>query len=525
VYSVTARAAILRQLGLSAPEIQQILMDFRNAGLSTQDLALLDFCLKLGTDGNSNDARDVATLRSIGFEDVAILEAVLACALARMLTVLSAGVGAKPDFEPLQASLPSTVRKRPARDQPIHGSRGPYIQTQYLSPTDFPPFARTLKALGFIPNLYRALSLRPDVLEVQTSGMTSIIVTGEGLTRVQRESIFVAASAAILNSYCVAAHCNLLRGHGLSPDESDQIAFDYRQANLPEPDKKLLDFTVKLAARPFEVTAADIDQIRGSGFTDESLLLCISLTAYSNFLNIIRMGLGVEPDFDLPPGFEQKKLHLPQAEARPSKGDEAAPVRTAAEDPDASNVVRAQAGDLDAFESLVRQHSSAIYRTLVAILGNPEEAQDAMQDTLFSAFKHLGGFQGRSKFSTWLTSIARNAALQRLRSRKNMESLDESAGGDEEFRPRQIRDWQDDPEKSHSKEEIRKLVEKGIMALPAKYRVVVMLRDIEQIPTEDVARQLGLTVPAMKTRLLRGRLMLRESLAPHFTTGAGKAAV
>ena len=106
-----------------------------------------------------------------------------------------------------------------------------------------------------------------------------------------------------------------------------------------------------------------------------------------------------------------------------------------------------------------------------------------------------------------------------------MESLDEPAGSDEDFRPRQIRAWQDDPEQAHSKEEIRQIVERGIMVLPPKYRIAIVLRDIEQIPTEEVARQLGLSVPALKSRVLRGRLMLRESLAPHVTTGAEKAAV
>jgi len=106
-----------------------------------------------------------------------------------------------------------------------------------------------------------------------------------------------------------------------------------------------------------------------------------------------------------------------------------------------------------------------------------------------------------------------------------MESLDEPERNDDDFRPRQIRAWQDDPEQAHSKEEIRHIVERGIMGLPLKYRIAVMLRDIEQIPTEEVARQLGLSVPALKTRVLRGRLMLRESLAPYFTAGAEKATV
>jgi RNA polymerase sigma-70 factor (ECF subfamily) len=95
---------------------------------------------------------------------------------------------------------------------------------------------------------------------------------------------------------------------------------------------------------------------------------------------------------------------------------------------------------------------------------------------------------------------------------------DVSAEG--EFRPRQVRAWQDNPEQSYSKSEMRQLVEKGILALPAHYRIVVVLRDIEQLSADEVSRQLGLSIPAVKTRLLRGRLMMREWLSPHFTTSA-----
>jgi len=86
-----------------------------------------------------------------------------------------------------------------------------------------------------------------------------------------------------------------------------------------------------------------------------------------------------------------------------------------------------------------------------------------------------------------------------------------------------VRAWQDNPEQFHSKSEMRQLVERGISALPPNYRVVVMLRDIEQLAADDVARQLGLSVPAVKTRLLRGRLMLRDWLSPHFANSVGKA--
>lgn len=191
------------------------------------------------------------------------------------------------------------------------------------------------------------------------------------------------------------------------------------------------------------------------------------------------------------------------------------------EDPDADFVASAQDGDLEAFEELVRRHSRLIYRALVAILGDRDEAEDAMQDTFLSAFKHIGGFQWRSKFSTWLVSIARNAALQRLRHQKDVESLDAvELGEDGYFGPRQVRAWQDNPEQYYSKAEIQHIVEQGILQLSTKYRVVVMLRDVQQLSGPEVARQLGLTVPTVKTRLLRGRLMLRDLLAPYFSQNA-----
>ena len=135
---------------------------------------------------------------------------------------------------------------------------------------------------------------------------------------------------------------------------------------------------------------------------------------------------------------------------------------------------------------MIRRHSSRVYRTVLVILGNPADAQDAMQDAFLKAFRHISEFQGRSRFSTWLLSIARNTALQYLRERENVESLDEDGdiGGDE-FRPRQVHAWQHDPERLYSQAEFRELVEKGVMRIPAKYRVVLMLHDIEQLSTQD----------------------------------------
>ena len=137
------------------------------------------------------------------------------------------------------------------------------------------------------------------------------------------------------------------------------------------------------------------------------------------------------------------------------------------EDPDADFVASAQDGDLEAFEELVRRHSRLIYRALVAILGDRDEAEDAMQDTFLSAFEHIGGFQWRSKFSTWLVSIARNAALQRLRHRKDVESLDAvELGEDGYFGPRQVRAWQDNPNSITLKRRSSISLSKGFCSFP-----------------------------------------------------------
>jgi RNA polymerase sigma-70 factor (ECF subfamily) len=155
----------------------------------------------------------------------------------------------------------------------------------------------------------------------------------------------------------------------------------------------------------------------------------------------------------------------------------------------------------------------------MSITGNVEEAQDAMQDTFLKAFEHISDFQGRSKFSTWLVSIASNTAFQRLRERKHLERLDD-AGEEAEFRPRQVRAWESDPEQLYSQAERRTLVESGLMKVPSKYRVVLVLRDIEQLSADEAAMALGLSIPALKARLFRARMMLREALSPHFAMSA-----
>jgi RNA polymerase sigma-70 factor, ECF subfamily len=192
------------------------------------------------------------------------------------------------------------------------------------------------------------------------------------------------------------------------------------------------------------------------------------------------------------------------------------PDHPTSEGADLELVTRARQGETEAFEGLFRRHHRALYRTLLGITGRPEDAEDAVQTAFLKAFQHLDQFQGASRFSTWLTRIAINEGLGKLRERGRIESLDAGDEEDAEFTPRKLRAWDDDPEVLRSRAQARELVEREILKLPAKYRLAVLLRDIQQYSAEEAAQILGLGVPTLKTHLLRGRLFLREALAPHF---------
>jgi RNA polymerase sigma-70 factor (ECF subfamily) len=272
----------------------------------------------------------------------------------------------------------------------------------------------------------------------------------------------------------------------------------------------LLAAAFKLAAEPYDYGCADIEALRRCGFSEEQIAEAAVIASLASFLNTIQSGLGAKPDFPK----SAKRVHLFEDDRRPTE-------QVRPEDPDAALVARVKAGDLDGFEDLMNRHSRRIYRALIGILGSPEDARDAMQDTFFKAFQHLSEFQGRSKFSTWLVSIASNTGLQLLRDRKRLHSLDDDRfESGEDFRPKELRSWADDPEQLYAKTEVRALVEDTVMKLPAKYRVVLLLRDIEQLPIEEAAAALGLGMPAIKARLLRGRLMLREALSSRFVMSA-----
>jgi RNA polymerase sigma-70 factor (ECF subfamily) len=528
VYCAGLARNALRLLGEPDRRIDGLLEDHSRIDLPAAEVALLDFCLKVALHSLSVSSSDVEGLREHGIEDESIIEAAVTTALAIYRCTLSAGLRPEPDDEPWKlppkgkVSLPEPAAHSPSLTRP---QKGLYVRAPYLSPLTFAPFHTLAKSHGFIPNFFRAQTLRLDLLAAEVKLAAFVLLPEDILTRSQKETILLAVSAANLNSYCVAVHCNLLRGLGMSTDEGDQIALDHHQSSLPDADKALLDFAIKLGSKFSKFSLDDVVRLRAVGFTDPQILECEVVTALNNFANVLQAGLGIEHDFEPPLAFEQKKANLWAAFDRPIGDDSrVSPVVAPVEDPDAELVAQARSGCLEAFEELIRRHSRLVYRALTAILGNQDHAQDAMQDVMLSAYEHIAGFQARSKFSTWLVSIARNKAIEYLRKQKNEISLDEAPfGEDRDFRPHELRDWMENPEQAYSRLEIRQLIEKGIMALPAKYRTVVMLRDIEHLPIEETARQLGLSVPTVKVRLLRGRLMLREWLAPHFAASVRRA--
>lgn len=176
-------------------------------------------------------------------------------------------------------------------------------------------------------------------------------------------------------------------------------------------------------------------------------------------------------------------------------------------------VERVLSGDKRAFESLVRKHERRVFRVTLAILGNAEDAEEAMQDAFVKAYRHLQQFRGDSRFTTWLTRIAVNEALQKRKARKNVVSLDEVSEAEIKVVPHRSLQWHDDPEKLFGKQEIRTMVESAIQSLPPIYRETFVLRDVEGLRAEEAAEVLGLSLPAIKSRLLRARLLVREALA------------
>lgn len=174
-------------------------------------------------------------------------------------------------------------------------------------------------------------------------------------------------------------------------------------------------------------------------------------------------------------------------------------------------------GDRAEFARLVERYSELIYRLALKMLGDPQDAEDVLQETFIKAFRHLPNFDGRSSLSTWLYRIATNEALMALRRRKvDTVSLDEPADEDELQEPVQIVDWCCLPEDQMLSSEARDYLKRAIEALSPALRAVFVLRDLQGLSTEETGQVLNLSETAVKTRLSRARLRLREILSGYY---------
>jgi RNA polymerase sigma-70 factor, ECF subfamily len=189
--------------------------------------------------------------------------------------------------------------------------------------------------------------------------------------------------------------------------------------------------------------------------------------------------------------------------------------RTAADD----ELVRlAQGGENRAFDELVRRYQDKVYRLSYKILRHEDDAAEALQDAFLSAYRGLGNFKAESTFSTWLYRIATNASLMKYRKRRdNHVSLDQSQSTNEDAEPLQLPDWSAQPPEELLTAETRQVMAEGIARLPEELRTVFVLRDIEELSNAEVAEILDLSVAAVKSRLHRGRIQLRERLNRYFT--------
>lgn len=188
-------------------------------------------------------------------------------------------------------------------------------------------------------------------------------------------------------------------------------------------------------------------------------------------------------------------------------------------DNEESILAAAQAGDSDAFVSLLSVYSRRVYRVALNLTGNHQDAEDVLQEASMNAYRAIAGFQRKSSFYSWLVRITINAALGKMRQRATWKesSLDEPRDGDNSsYLPLEIESWFDDPEKACLNVELHQILANVIQKLDPKSRAVFTLRDVEKFSTEETADVLGISIPLVKTRLFRARLNLRDQLTEYF---------
>ncbi|HUO24205.1 MAG TPA: sigma-70 family RNA polymerase sigma factor [Candidatus Aquilonibacter sp.] len=184
-------------------------------------------------------------------------------------------------------------------------------------------------------------------------------------------------------------------------------------------------------------------------------------------------------------------------------------------------IARVQRGQRDQFYELVRPYERRVYAAALAILRNEADAEEVAQEAMLKAFANIRQFRAEARFSTWLIQITVNEALMRRRRERTvvMERIDDQRDDEGEYQPRDFADWREIPSEALERKEIRQKLGEALSTLDRKYREVFMLRDMEHLNIQETAQLLGISVAAVKTRLLRARLMLRDLLAAGWEQG------
>ena len=198
-------------------------------------------------------------------------------------------------------------------------------------------------------------------------------------------------------------------------------------------------------------------------------------------------------------------------------GAPAQPTTSTEQSVESKLIERICAGEKELFYELVKPYERAVYIAAFSVLQNEYDAEEVAQEAVLKAFTHLGRFRGEAKFSTWIIQIAINEARMKLRKdrRHLYDSIDEQPESEEgDYKPRDFADWREIPSEALERTELRDALTTALASLAPMYREVFMLRDVQNVSITETAKTLRITEAAVKTRLLRARLQLRDALAP-----------
>jgi uncharacterized peroxidase-related enzyme len=182
-----------------------------------------------------------------------------------------------------------------------------YLRELPFDENDFPTLQLLKEEYGFIPNFFKAQTARPDLIDAEVQLVDAILIKEGALSRQRKEYIFLVCSAANLSTYCVTAHCEIIRMMKLAGPEPEQIALDHMSTDLPIVEKALLNFTLKLNNHGLQVGQEDIDDLRAFGFSDQEILEAVMCVGLAKFANYVGFGLGTVPDYQLRIDLEKSK--------------------------------------------------------------------------------------------------------------------------------------------------------------------------------------------------------------------------